>query len=264
MDQTEATREKVEIDTPMDLSKKVSESNRLQIGEVVNKLISERKFWQEQEFARSNLRLYQILQSCYVLYKSMAGLDGEKLALKRAFKSFCEEQGVKCNDTTHLMVRIVRCVFGDDRRRASNYATALRVALENKVGTLDIPKFFSDAGGVEEVRRSKNPNRLTAADKALAGKELMNGATLATVKSQALDKNFSEEAYYDAVLLVAAREADGSFSVKHLIQHGSIITSALAYLPTLHKVEVVKKQIELEAANDESIRESARQQAANA
>jgi len=132
---------RVETNTTSDLAEKVSLNNRKEIGDVVDRLIAERKSWQSNEFARSNQRLYQILQSCYGLYKDMSGVTGEKLALKRAFNKYCDELGCNFKDSTHLMVKVVSCVFGsDNRRRTSSYAKVLRIAAEKRVVTLDIPK----------------------------------------------------------------------------------------------------------------------------
>jgi len=253
---------KVETNTTSDLAEKVSLNNRKEIGDVVTKLIAERKSWQANEFARSNQRLYQILQSCYVLYKEMSGVTGEKLALKRAFNKYCEELGCNFKDSTHLMVKIVGCVFGNEnRRRTSSYAKALRIAAEKRIGVLEIPKFLSDAGGVEEVRRESKSAKASSKEKAVIGLTLMGSKALGSAQSDALNAVFDEAAYNGAVLLMSTREVDGSFQIKYLIQNGVLITSALAHLPTLLKDKKALQEAEDKAANDESARSEAVDQA---
>ena len=50
------------------------------------------------------------------------------------------------------MTKIVKIVFGTERKRASTYSLALRAAHEQKVDPKGLRDFFIDAGGVEEVR----------------------------------------------------------------------------------------------------------------
>lgn len=253
---------KVETMTPSDLAEKVSLNNRKEIGDVVDRLIAERKSWQSNEFARSNQRLYQILQNCYVLYKDMSGVTGEKLALKRAFNQYCDELGCNFKDSTHLMVKVVGCIFGNDnRRRTSSYAKALCIAAEKRIGVLDIPKFLSDAGGVEEIRRQSKSSKANSKEKAAVGLTLMSSKALSSTQSDALNAVFDEAAYNGAVLLLSTREVDGSFQIKYVLQNGVLITSALAYLPTLLKEKEALKAEESKAANDEHARMDAISQA---
>ena len=251
-----------EVEGVEHLSLKVGDNTKHEIKTAFDYLIAERKNWQENEYARSNQRLYTILQQCYALFHEMKGVSAEKLALKRAFNSYCSDMGVSFNDSTHLMTKIVRCVFGDDRRRVSSYALALRIADEQKTSVLDIPKFFSDAGGFEEVRRN-NSNKNAKADKKAQGLSLMNSNSLASVKTDALNAAFDEGNYEGAVLLMSTREPDGSFQIKYVIQQGTIVTSALAHLVTLTKDKQEKVNTENKAANDENIRDKAIDQVVN-
>jgi len=191
----------------------------------------------------------------------MAGVSSEKLALKRAFNKYCEERGFNFKDSTHLMVKVVTCVFGNEnRRRTSSYAKALRIAAEKRIGSLDIPKFLTEAGGIEELRRESKA-KVSVKDKAKLGLPLMACSALGVVQSDALNAVFDEAAYDGAVLLMSTREVDGSFQIKHLIQSGVLVTSALAHLPTLLKEKEALKAEEQKAANDDQVRSKAINQA---
>ena len=262
MTQLVAETRAVDQSSTTGLADRVSLYGRKEISEVISNLIAERKHWETNEFASSNKRKYQILQSCYVLYKDMVGITVEKLALKRAFNKHCEELGFEFKDSTHLMVRVVTAVFGNqDRRRVSSYAKALRIAAEKNIGSMDIPKFLSDAGGIEEVRREGKTVRVNIKEKAKIGLTLMQGKTLAQVQGDALNAEFDEAAYDGAALLISTREVDGSFHIKYVLQNGVLITSALAHLPTLLKDKEALKAEEQKAANDEAIRAVAIQEA---
>jgi hypothetical protein len=263
MDQTTVV-DKVEADTSGKLSAKVGNTTKQEIKTAFDNLIVMRKDWEQNEFARSNQKLYQIFQHCYALYLEMKGITAEKLALKRAFNLYLKESGVKFKDSTHLMVKVVRCVFGDDRRRVSSYATALRIADERKIPSSGLPEFLTNAGGFEEVRRNKNPNVLSIQAKKDQGLTLMNVPSLGFVHTDSLNAVFDEAAYEGAALLMSTRESDGSFQIKYVIQNGGIVSSALVHLITLSKEIKAKQAAETEAANDAHVRDEAVKQAVNA
>ena len=254
----------VEATSTNDLTKKISQDAQQVVGTIMNNLITERKAWEHQELTRSNDRLYGLLQSCYSLYKSMNSISAEAMSLKKGFNEFCKQQNWVFKDSTHLLVKIVRCVFGDDRRRVSSYATALRGAADKNVSVLDIPAFFKDSGGVEEVRRSKSTTYQSAKKKAEIGMAAMDGQVLAEFHSDKLAAQFTASEYNGAVILMATREPSGSFAVRRLIQNGTAITAALSSLSSSVKKEQEKKAPEVKAANDEVIRDTAIQQAVNA
>lgn len=246
------------------LSIKVSNNAKTSISNAFDSLIKEREDWEKNEFLASNTRLYAICQNCYALYQEMKGVTGEKLALKRAFNSYCSDLGLNFKESTHLMVKIVRVVFGDNLRRVSAYAKALRIADEKKKSVVDIPKFFREEGGIEEVHRDTTSNKKVKAEKKDKGLELMKVKSLAEVQSDALNSNFDEGAYEGAVLLMSTREADGSFQIKHVIQNGAIITSSLIHLVTLKKEKLEKDKVEEQASNDELSRDEAIKKLVNA
>ena len=97
---------KVAVDPTPKLSIRVGDKTKHEIKTAFDGLISERKNWEQNEYARSNQKLYEIFQKCYALYLEMKGVTAEKLALKRAFNTYCTDNGVKYKDSTHLMVKI--------------------------------------------------------------------------------------------------------------------------------------------------------------
>lgn len=246
------------------LSIKVSNNAKTPIANAFDTLIKEREDWEKNELFKSNTRLYVICQNCYAIYQEMKGVTGDKLALKRAFNSYCEDLDLNFKESTHLMVKIVRVVFGNNLRRVSTYAKALRIAAERNKSVVDIPKFFLEEGGIEEVHRDTKSNKKVKAAKKAKGFELMKVKSLAEVQSDALNGKFDDGSYDGAVLLLSTREADGSFQIKYVIQNGAIITSSLIYLVSLQKENLEKDKVEEKAANDEMSRDEAIKQAASA
>jgi hypothetical protein len=162
------------------------------------------------------------------------------------------------------MVKVVRCVFGDDRRRVSSYATALRIADEKKVPSSGIIDFFNKEGGFEEVRRTKNPNTISFEMKKSQGLALMNVPSLGSVHTDSLNAVFDESAYEGATLLMSTREPDGSFQIKYVLQNGGLVSSALVHLLSYTKEAQAKQKVEKQAANDANMRDEAVKQAVNA
>ena len=143
--------------------------NATSFDSAFNRIIAERESWEQNEFARSNQKLYAILQTCYAIFLSMNSTDAEAKAYKEAFNDFCERKKFVFKGSTHLTAKIVCCVFGADRRRVSNYGKVLRIAAEKNTSLSNFVAFIEDRHGVEEVRRDKKVSQ-SPADRAKTGK----------------------------------------------------------------------------------------------
>lgn len=223
--------------------------NKSDFDKALNGIIAERVSWEQNEFDRSNKKLYAILKTCYAMFQTMNSTDAEAKAYKLAFNEFCERNHFNFKGSTHLTAKIVHCVFGDDRRRVSNYGTALRIAAEKKVTHSDFISFIETCGGVEEVRRDKKAGK-SPKDRAKAGKASLHGEVLGSVSSELLNSKFDASAYTDAVLLLATKEDDGSFAIRRVIQNSTVITAALASLAKDVQKEAEKTVVEDTAVND--------------
>jgi hypothetical protein len=108
----------------------------------------------EGNLAASNKRLYSILQSSYRYYlgwKKNPNKESRK-AIADDLEKFMKQRGYPTLSNSHDMNRVVKCVFGVDRRRVSAYSIALREALRQEVGADDLIAFLQDNGGVEQIR----------------------------------------------------------------------------------------------------------------
>ena len=98
----------------------------------IEQLVIEREVWEQSVYRTSNDMLYALLQKCYGLYKSMEGMSADAIVLRSGLTDYINLKNIKCTSTSHTVVKIVKCVFGDDRRRASAYGIVLRAALAEK------------------------------------------------------------------------------------------------------------------------------------
>jgi hypothetical protein len=163
------------------------------IGDAIDALVTQRVDWESNELASANDGLYALLQHCYSLNNAMSGTGVAAKGLKKGLANYIDTKGLKFTDATPLITKIVKCVFGVDRRRVSAYASALKVAIAEKKQVMELPKFFRDNGGIEEVRRSSTKKPKSVKDKAALGRSVLEGDVLATVSGDSLNANYSSE-----------------------------------------------------------------------
>lgn len=199
------------------------------IGEAIDNLIGQRVHWENHELANSNDALYALLQHCYSLNNAMSGSDATAKALRKGLVNYIKEKKYNFKDSTPLIAKIVKCVFGADRKRSSAYSSALRVAISENKSVMELPKFFKEKGGIEEVRRAASKGKTKTMDqKVELGRAVLESDVLATVTSDTLNANFSTQSLEEGVVLLATREDDGTFAIRRVVQANSAVKSALA------------------------------------
>jgi hypothetical protein len=166
--------------------------------------------------------LYGILQHCYALNNTMQGSDSIAKSLKKGLANYIKTHEYKFSDSSPLITKIVKCVFGVDRRRVNAYSTAMKAAMAARVSVLDLPKYFRENGGVEEVSAAPASGKgKSIAQKVELGRTVLDGEILAKVQSDSLNASFSNEQLEEGVvLLLATREDDGSFAIRRVVQSG--------------------------------------------
>ena len=196
------------------------------VGEAIDQLISERQHWENHELANSNETLYALLQHCYSLNNAMSGSDFTAKALRKGLANYIQQKGYQFKESSPLITKIVKCVFGVNRRRVNAYSSALRVAIAERVAVMNLPKFFKDKGGIEEVRRQATTGKArTMKDKVELGRAVLESNVLAKIQSDTLNKNFSNDSLEEGVVLLATREDDGSFAIRRVVQSNAAVKS---------------------------------------
>lgn len=195
----------------------------------IEQLVLEREVWQDNAFRTSNEQLYNLLQRCYGLYKVMCGDTEEAKALREGLRSYINLKGHVFSSHTHTLTRIVKCVFGSDRRRVSAYSIVLRTALAKGVGIMDVAQFIRDAGGVEEVRLAKAPNAMSAKQKAQVTSSVLAYKNMGVFSSAALSGMFTDVAKTGTqTVLVGVWQSDGSVVVQAVVESETALNAALA------------------------------------
>lgn len=229
------------------------------IGAALDALVAQRVDWENNELASANDALYALLQHCYSLNNAMSGTGVASKALKKGLANYIDNKGLIFTDATPLITKIVKCVFGVDRRRVNAYASALKVAIAEKKQVMELPKFFKDKGGIEEVRRSNTKKPKSLKDKAALGRSVLEGDVLAKVSGDSLNANYSTESLEEGVVLLATREDDGSFAVRRVVQNKSVVNSALATFASVGAEQEKARQLQEEQDAVDQQRAAARE-----
>ena len=232
------------------------------IRTAIEGLMMEREQWQDNAYRTSNEQLYGLLQKCFALYKELSGESAEAATQRSALRDYINSKAYKFASGTHTIVKIVKCVFGADRRRVSAYGIVLRAALAQNVNTLDIPQFIRDAGGVEELRLAKAPNAKTASQKAAIASQTVVVNNLGVVSSATLSGYFTDTAKAGSnVVLIGAWQSDGSVVVRAVVEGETALNTALASHYSKIKSIAESKAVEQKAQDTEESKQHAIQAA---
>ena len=203
-------------------------SEELGINSTLDELINDRLSWESNELLKSNVKLYEILTRCYSVFKSMTGTNPQAVVARNAFKKVVKAKGYNFSDTTHLMLQVIRVVFGSESRRTNRYANALRIASEHNIPVNELKDFFILKGGVEEVCRLKSNQGMSRFE---IGKSVLNSFYLTTISDESLSDEIDMDTYDDAVVLLATYdEDDDSFDILRVIQKKSVVKACFESL----------------------------------
>jgi hypothetical protein len=117
-------------------------------------LASRRQVWQREFYDKSNKGLYALLSECLGMYYEIKGSSAEKVVLEN-IKLTLDSRGVKVQASNPVLTLIVKYVFNAERRRASAYSRALRVAAKGAISVGNFAEWVTKVGGIEEVTRTQ-------------------------------------------------------------------------------------------------------------
>jgi hypothetical protein len=224
--------------------------------ELLKSLESARISWETVELAQSNNRLYSILKQAYQFYLVMKQDESKDVRKEKqaALDAFIEEHGYtnSFGATTHDMTRVVKCVFGVNRRRVSAYSIALREALRQEVGADDLVTFLQENGGVEQIRMG-GTKPLSATKRAELVKAEVSEAVISKVKFDAETVKANADWVDKQVVFVATYLPTGEFEVNAVVRHDGAVNTALAAYYTLAQAKKREEANALKKAEADAI-----------
>lgn len=231
-------------------------------------LESARVSWETVELAQSNNRLYGILKKSYSFYLEMKQDEDKEVrkAKLEAMEAFIAERGYTFTPSTHDMTRVIKCVFGVDRRRVSAYSIALREALRQEIDADDLVAFLQDNGGVEQIRMG-GTKPLSATKRAELVKAEVSGSALGAMQFDSAVLAVEQDWVDKQVVFVATCLLDGKFTVNAVVRHDGAVNTALAahYSMTQAKARQADSALKKAAAEaDAEVRRKARADAKEA
>lgn len=225
-------------------------------AEQLKSLETARISWETTELAASNNRLYSILQQAYSFYLVMKQDESKDVRKEKldAMEAFIAEKGYvnSFGATTHDMTRVVKCVFGVNRRRVSAYSIALREALRQEVGAKDLIVFMQENGGVEQIRMG-GTKPLSATKRAELVKAEVSEAVISKVKFDAETVKANADWVDKQVVFVATYLPTGEFEVNAVVRHDGAVNTALAAYYTLAQAKKREEANALKKAEADAI-----------
>ena len=218
----------------------------------LERLETEREQWETTELAASRKRMYSLLTDCYEYYLTMKthkfGYMREHY--KKGLETFITVRQYTFLPTSHDMNKIVKSVFGVDRRRVSAYSLALRAALtagpvdtkgnSTAIPASDLANWLEEKGGVEEVRLGSKNKGMTPKERAEVAKTALQTSVLATLKIDSKVCPFDTNDADKMMVLVATYRPTGELEVSAVVRHDTAVRSALAAYYSGNKDEVAK------------------------
>ena len=210
------------------------------VREAITKLIADKQAWEASAYRSSNEQLYALLARCYSIYVLMTANRSTAAQLRDELNAYLKSQNATVSHSAHTITKIVKCVFGADRRRVSAYSIALRAAIAANISVSNLPAFIRDKGGVEELRLARSPNAMTPTGKAVAGKAIITRHVMGTIKLDALSEHYDGGKLGCQHVLIVTQAADGAFEVNALVSSSTAVNAALAafYAQQKHALQV--------------------------
>lgn len=219
---------------------------------LLEQLVAEKEAWFNNAYRTSNDQLYALLAKCYDFYFQLKESENGK-KLREGFDEHINAKGYTFSSGSHTLVKIVKCVFGADRRRVSAYGIVLRTALQKNLPSDQVAAFIAESGGVEEIRLARAPNAMTGKQKAEVSAQCLNSRVLTVVKSLALEQMLDAGNIGKPVVLVGTWQSDGSIAVHACTNASGAVNAALISQYAATKAEDNKKKADAVAANDSSV-----------
>jgi hypothetical protein len=221
----------------------------------------ERKNWEQNELAASHARLYSLLTKCYQFYltmKSSKTAKSTRTQMASGLDSFIKARGFKTLADTHDMNRVVKAVFGEDRRRVSAYASALRVALTAGAYKAPIPAanlaiWIGTNGGVEEIRKAASKSGLSTRERIDTAQAVVQSKPLMSFKPDTTCLRFDSDDADKMMVLVVTYRPTGELEVNSVIKNASVLNAALSAYYADNKDDMANAVIAAKAAEQSAV-----------
>ena len=220
----------------------------------VSKLVSTRIEWENNAYRKSNEQLYALLAECFSMYTAMC-LDSDRAKqLRKDLNDYIESNKLTFKKSTHTLVRIIRCVFGEaDKRRISTYGIVLRSAFSQQIDSTKLVDFIKRYGGVQEIKLAKT-NTLSVKAKAEVAVSSLDTVVIAEIENKDVATKLDASKIGQRVIFIAKQLANGKFVINGAVNSEGAVNTAMAAYYSANKDNITKVIAERKlASNDASL-----------
>lgn len=149
----------------------------------IDEICKARIDFEQNELARSNKRLYEILARVQRLYEEAAASKGALKDTVLMLTQRLEAKGARIQSNTKALALFVRIVFNSDRQATHIYTRAIQYAISEGVKADELEEFIVNKGGIDACKKQAKPSEKGAAKKQTIENtmplvnELLNGQT---------------------------------------------------------------------------------------
>jgi hypothetical protein len=166
------------------MAKQASSKSLLSAQAIVSKadaLVKQREDFEQNEYARSNQRLYGILAEVLEMYEQASISKTILSETVKQLKAKLEANKVRVQTNTLALTLFVRYVFRTDRQRSMNYSRTLQAAIQQGISAKQLAQFIEDCGGVESCKKQFTKSSVVVAkETSIANNMTLVDETLAT------------------------------------------------------------------------------------
>lgn len=236
-----------------------------QVYFMLENLEAEREKWEVTELAASHKGLYGMLTKCYAFYIRMKTDKSSEVReqSRKGLDAFIKARNYEFKASTHDMNRVVKAVFGVDRRRVSAYSKALRFALvggpvntkgqNTPILESQLSTWLEDQGGVEEVRLGSKNKGMTPKARAEKVEPVVRAKKLMTFavdeKTIPFDMDYTDK----PMVLIATYLPTGEFELHAVVKNVNAVNAALAayYSDNKSAIEEAEKTAAIQSQEDQ-------------
>jgi hypothetical protein len=239
--------------------------------EQIEEICKARIDFEQNEQARSNKRLYEILADVQRLFEQAAGSKGALKDTVMVLTQRLEAKGARIQSNTKALALFVRYVFNSERQATHIYTRAIQYAISEGVEADGLAEFIVKAGGIDGCKKQAKPSEKLAAKKLIFEKtmplvnELLDGQTAPLLGEVTVHPRLVEKTHQDGfTFLIGKADKSGKVNVLSVVpaQSEAFLNWAkkelALYLSEQHQADgqqakVIHKDAAIEAAVNAAI-----------
>lgn len=195
------------------------------VSTFINDLVKRQHDWNVGSRRISKQELYGILAGCLDMADTV-----KRNSLYTQLDAELKARSIEFNSYTSVVTKIVRCVFGTDKRELAAYAGVVTLAVKQKVAAEDFVAWVNGYGGIRKTRAAFAKKKTTTMSSAefieLAKSNLLAASTLAVVNKTHV-ANVNSDKNNGFVVTIARLNGNGDCEVVATTNDSAAVRDAL-------------------------------------